>query len=424
VRLGAAFAIVLLAVGAGAAHAQSGAEPAKPRVFLDCRACDFDYLRREITWVDYVRDRVDADIHVLVTTESTGAGGRRYTMNFIGGRSFTGQTDTLSFTSPQTDTDDLRRRGVARTLKLGLIRYASGEIADALEVVYSPPVRAAGATAPMQRDRWNHWVFRAQLNGNMGGESTRANRSINGSFTANRTTEVWKITARTNGRYDGRSFTLSDGSELSSRSHSYGANGLLVRSVGGHMAVGLETSVSASTFSNTAFAIRFAPAVEYNLFPYAESTRRQFSFLYTVGVSALDYEEETIYQVNSETLYGHNLSASYAVQQPWGSAGASLTGSHLLHDLAQHRLEFDAGTSVRVIRGLSVNLNGNYSRIQDQRAIPRRNLSDEEVLLSRRAQQTSYRYRMSFGVSYSFGSIFNNVVNPRLSSGAGSIDGS
>ncbi|MBA2671194.1 MAG: hypothetical protein H0U67_12545, partial [Gemmatimonadetes bacterium] len=44
------------------------------RIFLDCNGpgCDFDFFRTEITFVDYVRDRADADVHVLVTTQGTG----------------------------------------------------------------------------------------------------------------------------------------------------------------------------------------------------------------------------------------------------------------------------------------------------------------------------------------------------------------
>jgi hypothetical protein len=48
-------------------------------VFLDCDPCDFSYIRREITFVNYVRDRTDAQVHVLVTTERAGAG-----MNMLG----------------------------------------------------------------------------------------------------------------------------------------------------------------------------------------------------------------------------------------------------------------------------------------------------------------------------------------------------
>jgi hypothetical protein len=36
------------------------------------------------------------------------------------------------------------------------------------------------------------------------------------------------------------------------------------------------------------------------------------------------------------------------------------------------------------------------------------------VLTQQRQLQTGYRYFTNFGISYRFGSIFNNVVNPRF----------
>ena len=48
-----------------------------------CDRCDFDFLRREVVYINYVRDRRDAHVHVLVTTERAGAGWE-FTLNFIG----------------------------------------------------------------------------------------------------------------------------------------------------------------------------------------------------------------------------------------------------------------------------------------------------------------------------------------------------
>ncbi len=36
-------------------------------VFLDCDRCDDDYIRREITFVNYVRDRTESQVHLLIT---------------------------------------------------------------------------------------------------------------------------------------------------------------------------------------------------------------------------------------------------------------------------------------------------------------------------------------------------------------------
>src|SRR5512139_1491221 len=55
------------------------------RVFLDCQTyCDFDFFRTEIAFVNFVRDRKDADVHILITSQRTGSGGSEYTLKFIG----------------------------------------------------------------------------------------------------------------------------------------------------------------------------------------------------------------------------------------------------------------------------------------------------------------------------------------------------
>ena len=44
----------------------------KVKVYLDCsqtNICNSDYIRSEINMVDFVRDRQDADVHVLVTAQ-------------------------------------------------------------------------------------------------------------------------------------------------------------------------------------------------------------------------------------------------------------------------------------------------------------------------------------------------------------------
>jgi hypothetical protein len=43
--------------------------------------------------------------------------------------------------------------------------------------------------------------------------------------------------------------------------------------------------------------------------------------------------------------------------------------------------------------------------------------SPEDILLRRRQLQTDYNYSTSISLSYMFGSVFNNIVNPRLGGG-------
>ncbi|HEX6631973.1 MAG TPA: hypothetical protein VF048_12820, partial [Gemmatimonadaceae bacterium] len=92
-----------------------------------------------------------------------------------------------------------------------------------------------------------------------------------------------------------------------------------------------------------------------------------------------------------------------------------------LDDLTQNRVEFDANLGVRLVRGLSLRLGGYASLIRDQLSIVKRDATPEEILLQRRALATDYRYSAYVGLTYTFGSIFNSVVNPRFGSGPGNI---
>ncbi len=58
------------------------------KVFLECRPCDDDYVRTEITYVNYVRDRLEADVHIQSTRQRTGSGGNKYQLLFGGQNGF------------------------------------------------------------------------------------------------------------------------------------------------------------------------------------------------------------------------------------------------------------------------------------------------------------------------------------------------
>ena len=70
------FMLAGLLGSAQAPSPQTAAPTARLQVFLDCRDCFADYLREETPWVDFVRDRSEADVHVIITNTGTGSGGR------------------------------------------------------------------------------------------------------------------------------------------------------------------------------------------------------------------------------------------------------------------------------------------------------------------------------------------------------------
>ncbi len=405
--------------------ATPGEEPRRPeivgqalRVFLDCSRCDDDYLRREITFVNYVRDRQDAQVHVLVTRRSSG-GGTEYTFNFIGLEQFAGNDDTHHYDSSRTDTDDETRAGIAQVLRVGFLHYIiDTPAALQIEIRQQSLARLRPAMAQPEDDPWNFWVFRTSINVRASGEESRTNESFSGSVSATRTTQDWKFTFRTNGQFSESRNELSTGTFVNTISN-YGFNGQVVQTLGEHWGASMKVAATASSFVNQDLTFSFAPGIEYNVFPYSESSRRRLTVTYEVGGSAFNYEEETLFGKTSETLVDHALIATFDVEQPWGDSRIQLDYSNYLDDFNKFSARLSGNLSFRITRGLSLNMNASTSLIRNQLYLPKEDLTDEEILLQRRQLATDSRYSLSFGFSYTFGSIFNNVVNPRFSGARG-----
>ena len=422
VRASILFALFCLYAGWGAVSARAQNAPdslAALTVFLDCDDCDEDYIRTEIAFVDYVRDRKEAQVHLLITTQRTG-GGREFTLTFIGREVFAGVNDTLRYVSSNTDTDDERRAGLVRTIKLGLVRYvARTPMAALLDVRFEEGATPAGQTTP-ENDPWNFWVFRVGTNGSFNAEESTDFLRLSGNLSANRVTEDWKIQLSANGNYRRSNFDLGE-ETITSTNRNGSFNGLVARSLGGQWAVGGFASVSTSSFNNTDLSITVAPALEYNLFPYAESTRREFRLTYRLNFRAFDYEEVTVFDKTSEQLLQQAFEAGLEFRQPWGTAAGSFEVSNYLTDFREtlfdfYRVEVFGFVEMRLVRGLSIFVHASASRIRDQLFLPREEASEEDILLRNRRLPTSFEYNVSLGLSYTFGSIFNNVVNPRFGS--------
>ncbi|NQW03082.1 MAG: hypothetical protein HQ485_03555 [Acidobacteria bacterium] len=193
--------------------------------------------------------------------------------------------------------------------------------------------------------------------------------------------------------------------------------GFAAKSLGPHWSIGLEGRVNASDFGNISFSSRLSPAVEFSLFPYRDYASRQMLFQYQVGVQHARYHEITLFDKTRETLPNHELRISFDQRQPWGSVSTSVEWSQYLHALSKYRIEVDSEVSIRIIRGLSVSLEAQASRIHDQLSLARRGATPEEVLLRLRQLQSSYEVNFQINLSDSFGSIFNSVVNPRFGGG-------
>ena len=405
-------AYLLLTEAAYAGVGQTAQRPDGPRVFLDCPArCDDEFLRKEITVVDYVRDRQDADVHVLVTSQPTGGGGVEYTVQFIGLSRFANVEHILKRAVEQTSTADERRRALSDTIKLGLVRYiADTTAADSLQITFAP----APVVQPSAHDPWNLWVFRTTFSGTLAGERSNTGRSIRVGASANRTSDEWRFNLTTTANYRDDVFRLSENETFESISKGFSIDLLTVKSLTPHWSAGIVGTAGASTFFNYDFRMRAAAGLEYNVFPYAQSTTRILTFQYTVGLNSFDYREETIFNRLSERLVDHRIGTLFTMLQPWGSAGAEAAVSQFVTKPDKYNLSLVGQTNLRVARGFSLNAVLSVSRTHDQLYLPKAGATVEEILVREQQLATSYRYSTVFGVTYTFGSIFNNVVNPRF----------
>ncbi len=157
--------------------------------------------------------------------------------------------------------------------------------------------------------------------------------------------------------------------------------------------------------------------MEFNVFPYHESTRKTFTFQYSVESVSNKYETITVAGETDEVLSRQRLVVALDVQQPWGEMFGQVAGTQYFHDPSVHRVDTYLGAGVRVFRGLNFNVSGSFSRIKDQLFLPAEGMTSEEILLQRGQRETDFRYRINMGFSYRFGSKLANVVNPRMSRG-------
>jgi len=383
-----------------------------PRLFLDCQRCDEAHIRQEITFVNHVRDRSLAQVHVLITSQPTGSGGRLYTLAFLGQQDFQGVDNTLTYVSPQSNTAAQERDGLTGTLRMGLVPYvARTPLAEHLDVTFRET--AVAALVPGD-DPWKHWTFELYFGGNLSSETTQYAWNARYGFYANHVTEEWKAQLRPYFNNNARLIRRDEEDDVRSSHRRHGFDSFLIRSLGEHWGAGFFADYVTTTIDNLRHRVRATPALEYSLYPYSEATRREVTFTYRGGVEFADYFTESIYEKARETLYNHSLEASVQFRQPWGSVSSSLESSQYLHDASLYRVSFNGNVSLRIGQGISVNLGGSYQRINDQLSLPRGDASLEDILLERRRLATAYRGSASVGLSYTFGSIFTNVVNPRF----------
>ncbi|MEJ7692331.1 hypothetical protein [Daejeonella sp.] len=387
----------------------------KLRIYVDCQSfCDLDYIKSEIKFIDYVNDRFQSDIYILINSQRTGSGGRDYQLQFAGQNQFPGVKDTLSYIRQATATDDEDRKLAVQTLKLGLVNYiARTSRAKDLQITFIADSTTKSSDSAPQKDPWNLWVMNVRLNGYLDGDKNYSSNSFSTGFSASRITEKHKTS--TNISFNRNKNRFGEGADaFKFTNRNYFASNTTVWSLGNHLSAGAYISANRSDYSNYDALVSVQPAIEYNFFPYKESTNHYLGIMYKAGARYLNYKEETIFLEMEELRLQQDISLNISFNQKWGQLSGSTSFGHYFHDFRKNNLRFSVYTDLRLYKGLSLNFNGYYAFQRDQLNIVKGDINNEDLLTRRRQLDSNYSYYTSFGIRYRFGSLFNNVVNPRF----------
>lgn len=373
-----------------------------------------DFIKKEIPFVNYVRDIKEAQVYIISTSQRTGSGGTEFTYFLVGQHEFSGMKDTVSYASSPDDTYEHRRQKEVDVLKMALIRYVQRTpLAKYFSISFSAPIKEE-----VSIDKWKSWVFRSRVNGYFNGQKSYSTRDIYGSISANKITSDWKLSFSLDFSNGKDQFTIGN-DKISSENKSRSFDALVVKSLGEHWSVGGTSNMGSSSYSNLDMRFRFLPGIEFNVFPYSQSTRRMLKFTYYAGVAFHDYTQVTIYDKTNEWLLGQNVEAVYRVVQKWGSVNLGSYYRNYFHDWKLNNLSLSGTIDFRITKGLNFNFGGGYSIVHDQINLVKGGASAEEILLRRKELETQFSYYTYFGLSYTFGSIYNNVVNPRFRNSGG-----
>lgn len=386
------------------------------KVFIDCPSCDMMYTRQEIPYINYVRDVREAQLFILVTDQNAGSGGRQYTYTFQGQDNFMGMDDTLTYTSSPDQTSTQIREKRTNMLKMGLMRYvARTPLFDEIEIRHNEELEGEEVF-----DRWNYWVFEISTEPQFEAEEENKELGLRNSLNISRVTPELKLEMEIDHFFDREKFienVNTDSAETTTYSTSSTSfDNLFVKSIGDHWSAGLKWDLGSSTRENYRFMTKIMPSVEYDIFPYSEATHRQLRILYSIGYQFNNYIDTTVNNKVDENLYLHSLNVAFQVQKKWGSINMSLTGLNYFNDFSRNRVELNSWISLRIFKGLSLELYGGVAHINDQFNLKKGEVTEAERLLQLRELETKYRVEGGIELSYTFGSIYNNVVNPRFSS--------
>lgn len=392
---------------------------AKLKVFIDCRGgCDTRYLKTEINILDFVTDRTASDVHVLMTSQPTGSGGRKYQLNFYGQNAYQNYIDTLYFTTKANATATQAREALLQYLMLGLVPLVAkttygGDIKLSLKAKKDGSDAANNST----KDKWNYWVYNVGLNGQFNADQVYNTNIISSNVSATRITNKLKVhfsgyASLNNTNYSYPSADTTINYQVKNKEYSF--YHYLVKSITNHWSLGYQSSFSNNTFSNIKRKVYLKPSIEYNIFNVKDVNNKLLVIRYGVDISNFHYFDTTIFNNLSETLYGQKLSVTLSLNKKWGTVNTGIYYRNFFKDRKLNSMGINSNADVRITGALSFYININAGMIHDQINLVKSGATEQEVLTRKRQVASNFNYYTSFGINFRFGSILNNFVNPRF----------
>ena len=386
------------------------AQSEKVKVFFSCR-CDDDFIKQNTLVFDYVRDRTLSDIEVFVFEISNAGGGRKYSFEYKGKNAFQNMGNEISTNIPSNLTFVEAREKLLNTYKLGMVYFLQNtSFQNQLEVTFYDD---KNKPEELSLDQWKNWVFEVSGSFNLENEKSIREEEYNLGLEVDRVTEIWRIRSDFGMLRSVKFFSGDEESYNSERKRTF-FSGSIVKSLSNHFSTGVFGYYLNDTFRNYRSFFNFSPALEYNLFPYSEVLTREITLAYKIGYNFYEYFEKTIYGFLNQEMFNQSLTLNLRYREKWGSIYSYLVASQFLDQPDQNRLTLNNNINLRIVRGLSLRISGNFQLIRDQINLPQGEASIEDLLLRQRQISTNFQNRISLGLSYTFGSIFNNIVNTRL----------
>ena len=384
------------------------AQENKVKAYLDCERCDDNFIKQETSFLEYVRDQDLADLVILIRNIWNPSGGRSYEIEIDGNKEYKDLASSTTVFGYSSDTSSSLRDKLVNKLKLALVPFL-----DKAEYDLNVKIDTNFEDIKTIDDKWNNWVFELSGTYESDKEESRKTNRYEIQFEIDKVTEDWRIGIDLERDERNRKFYSDDNVYLSNRKTT-SLRGRVVRSISDHFSAGVFFGAFQNTYENIDFNRYIAPAIEYSFFPYEDVLSKEITLAYRIGTGKRNYIEKTIYGYENQTLTSQTLTLNIRYRQKWGNISSYIDGTQFFNDGTKKRFSLRSDLDIRIFEGLAVRFSGNVSLIREQYSLAAGSTSVEDLLLQQRRIASDYETNFSIGLSYTFGSIYNSIINTRL----------